>query len=51
MAGKKTKIFDLDSKQLPESTKTDKKEATVRDQRSAEKEIEAIRQSNDANIS
>ena len=50
MAGKKTKIFDLDSKQLPESTKTDKKEATVRDQRSAEKELEAIRQSNDANM-
>ena len=49
---KNNKVFELNSKQLPEGSKekTSDKEVTVRDQRSAERELAAIRASNDANM-
>lgn len=51
---KKPKVFELNSKQINEdkssSSNASKKEVTVRDQRSAEKELAAIRESNDANM-
>ena len=47
---KKNKVFDLDSKQLPDNANKNTQETTVRDQRSAERELAAIRASNDANM-
>ena len=49
---KKSKVFELNSKQISEAStsKSDAKEVTVRDQRSAERELAAIRESNDANM-
>ena len=49
---KKSKVFELNSKQISEAStsKSDAKEVTVRDQRSAERELAAIRESNDASM-
>lgn len=47
---KKTKVFDLDSKQISNPTASTKSEHTARDQRSAETELASIRSANDTNM-